>query len=108
MGRVLVVAHVPGHLDRKAPEVDRGRQHLQPRIMGEPAADQIGQRRDVVRDGDHLGDREEVGDRDRDLALELLPRQRLEQPGANAAGQHDVDVLEPLELAAAEAVADFG
>lgn len=28
MGRIVTVAHVPGHLDRKGPEVDRGRHEL--------------------------------------------------------------------------------
>ena len=51
---------------------------------------------------------EEVGDRDRDLALELLPGQRLEQSCAHAAGRHDVDVLEPLELVTSDRIADLG
>ena len=57
MSRIVPVAHVPGHFDRKRSEVGRGRQDLESGIVCQPLADQVRQRRDIVGDRDHLGRR---------------------------------------------------
>ncbi|MBU4499728.1 MAG: hypothetical protein KKG40_05910, partial [Gammaproteobacteria bacterium] len=50
--------------------------------------------------------REEVCHGDRDVALQLLLRQRLKQTGAHPSGRHDVDMLHRLELLARHGIAD--
>ena len=75
--------------------------------MCQPATDQAGQRRAIFGDGDHLGSREEIGYRNSNVALELLPRQRLEQPCPQAAGRYNVDMPELLELVTGNVAADL-
>lgn len=72
MRRVVPVPDMPGHLDREGAKIGRRRKDLQPGIMGKAPADQPRQRRAIVGNRDHLGDREEVGHRDRDLALQFV------------------------------------
>ena len=73
----MPIADVPSHFHGKAAKVDRSRQDLQPGVVHQPPADERGQGGAIVGHGHHLGYREEVCHGDRDVALQLLLRQRL-------------------------------
>ena len=102
----MPIADVPSHFHGKAAKVDRSRQDLQPGVVHQPPADKRGQGGAIVGHGHHLGYREEVCHGDRDVALQLLLRQRLKQTGAHPSGRHDVDMLHRLELLARHDIAD--